>query len=89
MKIVLDPREQTADAEKANNTWPPQIDEAPFSLKPSNDSFNNEMKKDRSKKAAEAKKKAEEKEKKEAAKKERSLPYGGEALSLSSSPSKV
>jgi hypothetical protein len=69
VKIVLDPREQTADAEKANNTWPPQIDEAPFSLKPSNDSFNNEMKKDRSKKAAEAKKKAEEKEKKEAAKK--------------------
>lgn len=69
VKIVLDPGEQTADAKKSNNTWPPQIDEAPFSLKPSDDSFNNEMKKAQAKKAAEAKKKAEEKKKKEDAKK--------------------
>jgi hypothetical protein len=63
VKIVLDPGEVTADANKTNNVWPPQIEDVPFSLRKKSESFNNEMKKDREKKAAERKKKEEEKKK--------------------------
>ncbi len=72
VKIVIDPSEQTADANTANNVWPPKIQEQPISLEPQNKSFNNEMKKAQAKKAAQAKKKAAAKkaadEKKKAAK---------------------
>jgi len=63
VKIELDPGEVTADANKKNNVWPPQIEEVPFSLEKKGKSFNNEMKKDREKKAAERKRKEEEKKK--------------------------
>ncbi|MDA7865928.1 hypothetical protein N9A70_04065 [Akkermansiaceae bacterium] len=69
VKILVDPTEQTADANKANNVWPPQIKEEPFTLERKNESFNNEMKRAREKKAAEDKKKAEAKKKQEAEKK--------------------
>lgn len=57
IKIALDPGAQTADANTANNVWPPQIEEKPFTLKPSGKSDSNDMQKARDKKAAAAKKK--------------------------------
>lgn len=69
VKIIVDPSEQTADANLKNNVWPPQIQEEPFSLSRPKKSSDNEMKRDRAKKAAEAKRKAEAKKKAEAAKK--------------------
>lgn len=64
--IRIDPSEETADSNKGNNIWPPQIEEVPFTLEKPRESWDNEMKRDRAKKAAEAKKKAEEKKKAEA-----------------------
>ena len=67
--IKIDPLEETADADTKNNVWPPQIEEIPFTLRKPSGSYDNEMKRDRTKKAAEAKKKADEAKKAEAAKK--------------------
>ena len=68
--IRLDPLEETADANKKNNVWPPEIEEVPFTLKKPKEGFDNEMKRDRARKATEAKKKkAEAAKKKKAAKK--------------------
>ena len=64
VKILVDPTEQTADANKGNNVWPPQIAEVPFILERPSKSFDNEMKRARAKEAAEAKKKAAEAKKK-------------------------
>ena len=68
-RVLIDPTEQTADANQENNVWPPQIKEESFTLERKNKSFNNDMKRAREKKAAEDKKKAAEKKKKAAAKK--------------------
>lgn len=68
-RVLIDPSEQTADADQGNNAWPPLIKEELFTLERKNKDFNNDMKRAREKKAAEDKKKAAEKKKKEAAKK--------------------
>lgn len=68
-RVLIDPTEQTADANQENNVWPPQIKEESFTLERKNKSFNNDMKRAREKKAEEDKKKAAEKKKKAAAKK--------------------
>jgi len=64
VKILVDPTEQTADANQENNVWPPQIAEVPFTLESPGKSFDNEMKRARAKEADEAKKKAAEAQKK-------------------------
>ena len=69
VKIHIDPSEQTADSDKGNNTWPPQINEVPFTLERKGTGYSNDMKRARDKKAAEDKKKAEAEKKAEAAKK--------------------
>ena len=51
VKILVDPTEQTADAKKENNVWPPQIAEVPFTLERPGKSFDNEMKRARAKEA--------------------------------------
>lgn len=66
VKIVIDPSEQTADAQKGNNTWPPEIEEVPFTLSSPKGDFDNELKRDRAKKAAVAKEKAKPQKKPEA-----------------------
>ena len=68
-RVLIDPSEQTADANQENNVWPPQIKEEFFTLERQNKDFNNDMKRAREKKATEEKKKAAEKKKNEAAKK--------------------
>jgi hypothetical protein len=68
-RVLIDPTEQTADADQENNLWPPQIKEELFTLERKNKGFNNDMKRAQEKKVAEDKKKAEEKKKKEATKK--------------------
>lgn len=68
-RVLIDPSEQTADADQGNNAWPPLIKEELFTLERKNKDFNNDMKRAQEKKAAEDKKKAAEKKKKEAAKK--------------------
>jgi len=68
-RVLIDPTEQTADANQENNVWPPQIKEEFFTLERKNKDFNNDMKRAREKKAAEEKKKVAEKKKNEAAKK--------------------
>ena len=70
-RVLIDPTEQTADANQENNVWPPQIKEESFTLERKNKSFNNDMKRAREKKAAEDKKRQRRKRKKQLLKRPR------------------
>jgi len=56
-KVVVDPRNQTADIDQSNNTWPPPIEEKSFELKADKKrgEGDNPMKKAREQKEREAK----------------------------------
>ena len=74
VKVVLDPRKETADAELRNNVWPPAIGKEAYSLfqDKKGGGGNNPMKTARKKEEAAKKKLEEEKKQKEAEKKKAS-----------------
>ena len=70
IKVVLDPRKQTADTVLDNNVWPPQIDRDSYTLyRKQKSDGGNPMRTAQKEKEAEEKKRAEEKNRREAEKK--------------------
>lgn len=70
IKVVLDPRKQTADTVLDNNVWPPQIDRDSYTpYRKQKSDGGNPMRTAQKEKEAEEKKRAEEKNRREAEKK--------------------